>query len=97
MPKVKGKAENRMRKYVAEFSNVSSTDGTVLFCQPCGKSIVAEQRQVTQYLTSNKHVGKLSTYEGQANIRLCFQAYQLKYSFQVFHILCRLVSGFCFC
>lgn len=34
MPKVKGKAENGMRKYVAEFSNVSSTDGTVLFFLP---------------------------------------------------------------
>jgi hypothetical protein len=40
---------------------VFTSDGKVLFCQACGKSIVAQQRsQVTQHLSGSKHAAAIA-------------------------------------
>jgi hypothetical protein len=40
---------------------VFTSDGKVLFCQACGKSIVTQQRsQVTQHLSGNKHIAAIA-------------------------------------
>lgn len=57
MPKIKVNVSHRLRQYVQEFKDTFSTDGKILYCQPCGKSIKADQRsQVTQHLSGNKHI-----------------------------------------
>lgn len=61
MPKLKATTSFRLQQYVAEFKDNFSSDGHVLFCQPCGKAIKAEQRsQVTQHLEGKKHIAAVS-------------------------------------
>jgi hypothetical protein len=56
MGKVKYSASSRLRQYVSDFKDVFTSDGKVLLCQACGKSVVAQRRsQVTQHLSRNKH------------------------------------------
>lgn len=57
MPKVKSSVKSRLQQYVDEFKNIFTTDNKVLFCQPCGKALTAQQRsQVTQHLSGSKHI-----------------------------------------
>jgi hypothetical protein len=58
--KEKSNDGSRLRKYVSDFKDVFTSDGSVIFCQPCGKSAVAQQRsQVTQHLSGSKHVAAI--------------------------------------
>ncbi|KAJ4450654.1 hypothetical protein ANN_02083 [Periplaneta americana] len=55
-------------QYVDEFRNIFTTDGKVLFCQPCGKSVSADQSsQVTQHLPGNKHIAAASRVHSRQN------------------------------
>lgn len=61
MPKIKASVSSRLQKFCDEYKDVFSTDGKVLFCQPCGKSVAADQRsQITQHLESKKHIAAAS-------------------------------------
>jgi hypothetical protein len=56
MGKVKSSDSSRLHQYVSDFNNVFTSDDRVLFCQACGKSIVAHQRyQVTEHLSGSMH------------------------------------------
>ena len=56
MPKSKTSTSCRLQQYVLEFKDTFTSDGKILYCQPCGKAIKVEQRsQVTQHLSGNKH------------------------------------------
>jgi hypothetical protein len=56
MGKVKSSASSHFHQYVSDFKDVFTSDGKVLFCLACGKSIVAQQHsQVTQHSSGNKH------------------------------------------
>jgi hypothetical protein len=47
---------SRFRQYVSDFEDVITSDGDILFCEACGKAIVAQQgSQVTQHLSGSKH------------------------------------------
>jgi hypothetical protein len=49
---------------LSDFRDVFTSDGKVLFCQACGKSIVAQQRsQVTQHLNGSKHIAAIAQSE----------------------------------
>jgi hypothetical protein len=41
MGKVKSSDSSCLRQYVSDLKDVLTSDGKVLFCQACGKSIVA--------------------------------------------------------
>jgi hypothetical protein len=57
MAEVKSSDSSRLHQYVSDFKDVFTSDGKVLFCQACGKSIVAQQcSQVTQHLSGSKHI-----------------------------------------
>ena len=61
MPKIKASVSSRLQKFCDEYKDVFSTDGKVLFCQPCGKTVAADQRsQITQHLESKKHIAAAS-------------------------------------
>jgi hypothetical protein len=57
MPKVRSSKTCKAIKYVSEFPNEHlQSDGQILYCAACEKSIAIEQRfQVTQHLQTNKH------------------------------------------
>ncbi|KAJ4431846.1 hypothetical protein ANN_20452 [Periplaneta americana] len=56
MPKVKSSVHSRLQRYVAEFSEIFTSDGKIVFCQKCGKSVNADHRsQVLQHLAGIKH------------------------------------------
>jgi hypothetical protein len=56
MGKEKPSDSSRLRQYDSDFKDVFTSDSKVLFCQVCGKTIVAQQRsQITQYLSGSKH------------------------------------------
>jgi hypothetical protein len=49
---------------LSDFRDVLTSDGKVLFCQTCGKSIVTQQRsQVTQHLNGSKHIAAIAQSE----------------------------------
>ena len=57
MPKVKSSVKSSPQQYIDEFKNIFILKGKVLFCQPRGKVISADQHsQVTQHLSGNKHI-----------------------------------------
>jgi hypothetical protein len=61
MGKVKSSDSSRLRQYISDLKDVFTSDGKVLFCQACGKSIVAQQRsQVTQHLSGSSMLPPLS-------------------------------------
>lgn len=57
MGKEKATTGVRLRKFVQEFgASTFSTDGQVLLCRPCGKTIAAERKsQVQQHLKTSLH------------------------------------------
>jgi hypothetical protein len=60
MGKVKSSDSSRLRQYVSDFKDVFTSDGKVIFCQACGKSVVAQQcSQVTQHLSGSKHIAAI--------------------------------------
>jgi hypothetical protein len=60
MRKVKSSDSSRLRQYVSDFKDVFTSDGKVLFCQACGKSVVAQQlSQVTRHLSGSKHIAAI--------------------------------------
>jgi hypothetical protein len=57
MGKLKSTKSFRLRQYVSDFKDVFTSDGKVLFCKACGKSIVAQQRsQITQHSSGTKYI-----------------------------------------
>jgi hypothetical protein len=66
MGKVKHSASSHECQYVNDFKAVFTSDGQVLFCQACGKSIVPQQRsQVTQHLSGSKHIAAVARLKDQ--------------------------------
>jgi hypothetical protein len=60
MEKIKSSASSCLCQYVSDFKDVFTSDGEVLFCQTCGKSIVKQQcSQVTQHLNGSKHIAAI--------------------------------------
>lgn len=57
MPKDKLPLRFRLEKYIEDFPNQSlSTDGKVLYCSACEKSVSAEQRfLISQHVSTTKH------------------------------------------
>jgi hypothetical protein len=61
MGKVKSSDSSRLHQYVSDFKDVFTSDGKVLLCQACGKSVVAQQHsQVTQHLSGSKHIAAIA-------------------------------------
>ncbi|KAJ4444437.1 hypothetical protein ANN_06229 [Periplaneta americana] len=58
MPKIKSSLRSRLQQYIDEFKNIFTTDGKVLFCQPCGKSVSAHES--SQLFINNKFVDSVS-------------------------------------
>lgn len=59
MPKAKQSNRNILYKYVSDHSEVFKTDGKVLFCKICNKSVSFEKKfLVDQHLHSQKHKDK---------------------------------------
>jgi hypothetical protein len=55
--KVKSSTSSRFRWYVSESKDLFTSDGKVLFCQPCRNSIAEQQRsQVREHLSESKHI-----------------------------------------
>jgi hypothetical protein len=49
-------ASSCLHQCVSDFKDVFTSDGEVLFCQACGKSVVTQQRSKgTQHLSGSKH------------------------------------------
>jgi hypothetical protein len=60
MRKVKSSACSCLHQYVSEFKDVFTSDGKVLFCQACCKSVVIQQHsQVTQHLSGSQHIAAI--------------------------------------
>jgi hypothetical protein len=60
MGKVKSSASSCLHQYVSVFKDVCTSGGKVLFCQACGKSVVAQQHsQITHYLRGSKHIAAI--------------------------------------
>jgi hypothetical protein len=58
---MKSNDSSRLRQLVSDFKDVFTSDGKVLFCLACGKSIVAQQRsQVTRHLSGSKHIATIA-------------------------------------
>lgn len=56
MPKVQRTKANLLLKYVSDYKDVFKTDGNVLFCKVCNKSVTFTTKfQVDQHLESLKH------------------------------------------
>lgn len=56
MPKAKTSMSNKLAQYVREYSSFK-TDGAVLFCKVCNKSVSTEKTfTVKQHLASKKHI-----------------------------------------
>jgi hypothetical protein len=61
MGKVKFSDSSHLRQYVSDFKDGLTSDGKVLFCQACGKSVVAQQRsQVIAQLKQKDRLGRQS-------------------------------------
>jgi hypothetical protein len=57
MGKLNSIASSWKRQYVSDIKDMFTSDGKILFCQSCGKCIVAQQRsQVTRHLSESTHV-----------------------------------------
>lgn len=61
MPKEKENLKAKLRRFVDEFGKqVFKTEGSVLFCIYCEKSVTAERRsQVVQHIASQQHLKKI--------------------------------------
>lgn len=56
MPKIKPSKSSIIMKYVNEFNNVFKSDGRILYCKVCNKSVSHERKfLVEQHLKSQKH------------------------------------------
>jgi hypothetical protein len=50
MGKAKSSESSHLRQYVSDFKDVFTSDGKVIFCQACEKSVVIQHHsQVTQH------------------------------------------------
>lgn len=65
MPKVKPSKSAIFVRYTTEF-DCFSTDGEVLRCNPCGKTVNADKRfQVTQHIQGKAHVNNMRNLKEQ--------------------------------
>ena len=56
MPKVKACTSKKLDSFVKDFgSDVFSTDGSILFCKTCEKSVNFEKYFIAQLLDTSKH------------------------------------------
>jgi len=57
MPKVASSTNNKVAAYLKEFPNETfQSDGKVLYCKCCEKSVSIRQRfQVSQHISTTKH------------------------------------------
>lgn len=61
MPKEKAAPGARCRRWVAEFGDVFSTDGSILFCKACETSVASDKRcHVVQHIATQKHVSSVN-------------------------------------
>lgn len=56
MPKNKQSVSNKLNKFVSSYPGIFTTDGTILFCKACSKSVSHERKsQVEQHLEGKGH------------------------------------------
>ncbi|XP_060860851.1 uncharacterized protein LOC132938173 [Metopolophium dirhodum] len=65
MPKIRSSFSNKIREWISTANTdtkVFTTDGKIVFCNPCGKSIVCERKsQVDQHIKTVIVIKKLET------------------------------------
>jgi hypothetical protein len=60
MVKVKSGDSSRLLQLVSDFKDAFTSDGKIIFCQACGKYIVAQQHShVKQHLSGSKHIAAI--------------------------------------
>lgn len=91
MPKVKACTSKKLDSFVKEFgSDVFSTDGSILFCKACEKSVNFEKKYfISQHLETSKHKTAKDKKDGKTPtlIPTCFQLSSRKSEFAM--DLCR--------
>jgi hypothetical protein len=62
MPKIRSSICNKIREWISATNTdteVLTTDGKIIFCNPCGKSIVCERKsQVDQHIKTGQYIYK---------------------------------------
>jgi hypothetical protein len=56
MGKMQSSDTSHFCHYVTDFKDVFTSDGIVLFCQACGKPVVAQYRSEVTHLSGSKYI-----------------------------------------